>query len=319
MTNRQPTDQFFLVVNGDDLLLTLDECSEVLGISYAEAVETFKDNLPIVGNEAISAEHICTTQNAHNRKMIVTMKVTAPKFLDGEPRAHRWFSQNSSSSRAIPVTRTLEKGYYVPDDIRVAQSGMQGYVVLPEEDVHQYRTRMAKLGEQMYYLVKQNKDRIHKQHLNRYLEPWTLQTKNITGGEEAYDHFFSLRCAGDADPAIYNLAHKVRDVYHNAIAAPKVRAPDIQDWHLPFITEEERDTYSITELMHASAARCARVSYNNFDNTSPDIEKDITLARMLESGRHASPFEHVAVPSSKPGLNGNLPEGFVQLRKTMNI
>ena len=45
-----------------------------------------------------------------------------------------------------------------------------------------------------------------------------------------------------------------------------------------------------------SVARCARVSYLNHDNSTPDVEKDIKLADMLLAAGHMSPLEHIATP-----------------------
>ncbi len=42
------------------------------------------------------------------------------------------------------------------------------------------------------------------------------------------------------------------------------------------------------------------MSYQNHDQTQPDIEKDLALADMLLKSKHMSPFEHQA--HSAPGL-----------------
>ena len=69
-------------------------------------------------------------------------------------------------------------------------------------------------------------------------------------------------------------------------------------WHLPYIRFEELDNSGIftEDLIKCSVARCARVSYNNHDNSNPSIQKDIELAdKLLEAG-HMRPFEHQATP-----------------------
>ena len=43
-----------------------------------------------------------------------------------------------------------------------------------------------------------------------------------------------------------------------------------------------------------SAARCARVSYLNHDQTAPVIERDLELANKLLDASHCTPFEHQA-------------------------
>jgi len=66
--------------------------------------------------------------------------------------------------------------------------------------------------------------------------------------------------------------------------------------HTPFITDEEMAALDPTMVMRVSAARCARVSYMNHDGTNPDITKDLVLAEKLRKDKHASVFEHQAVP-----------------------
>ena len=46
--------------------------------------------------------------------------------------------------------------------------------------------------------------------------------------------------------------------------------------------------------MPISAARCARVSYLNHDQSNPVIKKDLATAEKLLSAHHHSPFEHQA-------------------------
>ena len=83
-----------------------------------------------------------------------------------------------------------------------------------------------------------------------------------------------------------------------------------------------------------ATARCARVSYDNFDG-SDDYDKDIQLYDRLSSMGHYSPFEHTAKAMNEDeyiyckrttllnnkyreqkGWLGNF-QGFIQLRKTL--
>ena len=83
------------------------------------------------------------------------------------------------------------------------------------------------------------------------------------------------------------------------------------EWHLPYITDEDRGTAEATGvpgiLQKMSAARCARVSYLNHDGKSPDRDADLNLFERLAGSEpmHASPLEHVARPlyTSTPSRN----------------
>lgn len=270
----------------------------------------------IKGNEAITAELVLASINAVTKEPLFTIKTTAPKFLDGELRAHRWFSQNSSSSRAIPVSRTLENGIYIPDDVRLTEHGMQGYTLLDDRARSKYRDDAYEVLKIVHDFTSRWQDTVHKQHLNRFLEPWTLQTKIITGGREAFNHFLKLRLASDADPAINALALAIEDIVRSAVA-PVSMHPATSDAHLPFVTAEEKAELSKLQAADVSAARCARVSYNNHDGTTPNVQKDLKLAKMLLQNEHMSPFEHVAFPVMITNCNGTLPPSWEQYRKVL--
>lgn len=81
------------------------------------------------------------------------------------------------------------------------------------------------------------------------------------------------------------------------------------EWHIPFGDQMDEDRlYKVAYDLHGdhasfkydeswkikvATARCARVSYMNFDG-SDDYEKDIALYDRLAASGHMSPFEHVA-------------------------
>lgn len=84
------------------------------------------------------------------------------------------------------------------------------------------------------------------------------------------------------------------------------------EWHIPFISKEllewddicdflskKESTLTIPDIVveetiiKIATARCARVSYLNFEGKD-DYESDIKLHDRLKEARHASPFEHCA-------------------------
>ncbi len=75
------------------------------------------------------------------------------------------------------------------------------------------------------------------------------------------------------------------DKVHTVVSLPYITDEDIKE-----IGEENYKT-----LMKISAARCARVSYNNHDGSKPNIEKDLALYDHLYDGRHMSPMEHACI------------------------
>lgn len=224
-----------------------------------------------------------------------TIETKAPKFIDAELRTHRMLSQNSSSSRAIPF-KPLED-IYIPFDLRKNQKGMQGYEKADEEEAEDFvSTTLCYYNGMARDLYRDHKDHIHKQHLNRYIEPWMFQKKIITGTE--WVNFFKLRLAPEAQPEIQELARCMKEAMLQARLSSKAPAPiEMAEgaWHLPYIRLEEFEL-PLEELRKLSVARCARVSYMNHDKTDPVVEKDLDLYDMLLSSGHMSPFEHQATP-----------------------
>jgi thymidylate synthase ThyX len=252
---------------------------------------------------------------------IISIKTVAPKFLDAEVEKHRMISSNSSSDRAIPTARMLEQEPFLPKDVRLNQPGMQGYE--QTYDLEEFHGALKDLYDHTAEVIKRF-SYIHKQHLNRYLLPFSWQTKLLTANEEQFKYFIFLRKSEHADPAIQELATKVE----KAIANSKPKLLDPGQWHLPFVQEEEeRDT---SEAIKLSVARCARISYNNHDKSEPNILLDIKLHDRLLADRHMSCFEHQATPMGflPKGLthtdtrrrrwSGNF-RGWVQYRQLVNM
>jgi hypothetical protein len=148
----------------------------------------------------------------------------------------------------------------------------------------------------MHLRLSEFKDRVHKQHLNRYPEAYTMQKKVWTATE--WDNFFTLRLADGADPNIRILA----ECMHEAMSqvTPKLLQPG--EWHLPYVYDEERDQYELDELKKISAGRCARVSYDNIHSEKPPQKLAMDLLEM----KHFTPWEHQATPMDVYSLGSNL-------------
>ena len=151
---------------------------------------------------------------------------------------------------------------------------------------------------------------VHKQVTNRLLEPFTYSDMVLAGTD--FDNFFDLREAPDAQPEIRELAlamHKELD------ASTPVELKE-GEWHLPYISAEDRDKADIDTLCKVSCARCARVSYKAFDGSS-SIDKDLALFNRLKDSKHWSPMEFVATPSGSNYKESNY-KGWNQYRRFYN-
>ena len=136
---------------------------------------------------------------------------------------------------------------------------------------------------------------------------WTTQIISSTN----YTNFFALRCHSDAQPEMQHIAELMRDAYFESV--PVLKQPG--EWHLPYLLESEQSLDTLTQRK-ICVARCARVSYKNFDG-SVNVAKDLELYERLCSQvpLHASPAEHIAECMEQNIRCGNF-SGWRQLRKT---
>lgn len=247
---------------------------------------------------------------------LTTFEVVYPKPIHPEMLRHRAHSRTVESSRAKPVhlfVDAVRTNPYIPWHITLNEKGMCGKELTDPkkiEEVTEFIKIMGAWNAQMVEYLANNYG-LHKQVLNRYLEPY-LYTKEVISGTE-WNNFFKLRTAKDAEPHIQDLANLMLKTLNES--EPK----EVKEgyWHLPYVTAEERDLYKDVDLRKVSAARCARCSYKAYDG-SVDIQKDIDLFQFLYDNYHMSPMEHVACASNIVAnwTNSNY-RGWVQLRKTL--
>lgn len=228
---------------------------------------------------------------------LVTMETRYPRFIHAEMMTHRVFSRNAQSSRALPIKKMIAA---VRDEPAMPiywgknQAGMSARREVDEvarrraED--EWRRALASALETAELLSDSEID-LHKQLVNRILEPFAWITVIITATE--WSNFFTQRCHPDAQPEIKHLA----DMMLRAFRASSPQTVALGGWHLPLIQDDER-SLDVALLKKLSVARCARVSYLTHGGTR-DHEKDLELFERLVSGGangHWSPFEHVATP-----------------------
>lgn len=292
----------------------------------------------------ISAKVIADSVSMEDVRL-TTMELVYPRFIHAELMTHRVFSRNASSSRAIPVKRMLQmirENPAVPFSWRMNQPGMQGYEHASIEVATQGQALWLEAMENAISTAeKLDALGLHKQIVNRVTEPFAHIKVVLTS--VYWENWNHLRNSHYADPTIEALAIAIWE-------AREASEPDQLthgEWHLPYVTLEEYEQYYQTALLFngpdiadyvatevakkVSTARCARVSYNNFDGKRAPIEKEFDLYDKLVGShpRHASPAEHQATPDARvwfpgsdqeterwcnPERHGNL-HGWIQHRK----
>lgn len=271
---------------------------------------------------------------------IYTIRMRYPRPIHGEIMTHRVFSRNARSSRAVPVKTMLNEVRtipYVPWHWGKNQKGMQA-----EEECNERVSYTVDAGDSVTVSRKEAwldaRDQAvsiaegfmeagyHKQNPNRLLEPFSWIDTLITATE--WKNFLWLRQHKAAEPHLQDLANLV----DKAIKQTNVQHLKKDEWHLPYITEEEKKLYpfdigGLETLLKLSAARCARISYKPFNGEST-MAAEINRYNMLvsDSRVHASPLEHQAYPDifdpdypntkqwENPDCHGNL-TGWIQHRK----
>ena len=245
-----------------------------------------------------------------NHRFITTFELEYPRFIHSELMTHRLFSRNAASSRAIPVAhmiRQVEENPAMPVHWGMNQPGLQAEFELSEclQRSSQYLwKKAAKSAARIASAL--NKMGLHKQVVNRLLEPFQMMKTVVTATE--LDNFFYLRCHKDAQPEIKVLAEKM---YEALIKAGPAEALYDGEWPVPYVTrfrigdgklryaDCNGQELSVEDAIKVSASCCAQVSYRKNDET---LEKALVIYNRLVDTKpvHASPFEHQATPMLEP-------------------
>lgn len=247
---------------------------------------------------------------------ITTFEIEYPRIVMSEFNTMRAISKNSSSSRAIPVSKMLEhtvKMNIKPIYFGAKQSGMQagdelyGETLQSAKGVWESSLRNAVESSEMLDNLG-----VAKEVTNRLVEPFQLVKVVCTATD--WDNFFNLRLHPDSDPNICMLAYKMYEVMKES----KPQVLKVGQWHLPYVNSAKSDALdsignryedleyyvgdfnflSLEDAIKISAASCASVSYRT---EGISLEKADKIFDMLINAEviHASPFEHLATPISK--------------------
>lgn len=261
---------------------------------------------------------------------LTTFQLQYQRYILPELNTHRSFSRCSLSNRALPTEKLLEQVKLNPWGPKhffkncKGMVGMEEYSVFESNALQSVFAQIANstalgIENALDVLKRQGIDSIHKQTINRLLEPYQSVKTVLTADNKALAHFFKLRCAPDAQPEMQELAKEMKRKYEENT---NIRQLNDGDLYLPYITEEERNQgHSKDLLMRASSMRCARVSYDKLDGVHNTIEADAEACEKLISKEHFSPLEMACYVDTKvnrmdnENLISNFQFPFVQFRK----
>lgn len=240
---------------------------------------------------------------------ITTLELVYPRYIHSELMTHRVFSRNASSSRATPINVLIDEVLNDPvffDFVGCNKAGMVADEPLECEQLIKFKEDWYALGELVAHAVKAMSDKygVHKQTLNRALEPWSRIRTLVTSTD--WDNFFKLRLAPDAQPEMQSLAKAMK-------GAMELSTPVENKKHLPYVLPCE---FGLDFAQKLSVARCARVSYGRLNGKEMNPSDDINLYERLMISGHMSPFEHVAFAIGD-GISFDNYHGWMSLRHVL--
>lgn len=260
----------------------------------------------------IRVQPVQASHNSMTATTVYTMLATYPRSIHAQFLTHRDKSKNSSSSRAIPVLTEIENIKADPVQIMWSrnQKGMQGELITDENEIQDLNNLVMDYREAAFSFVEGLSDpkghNIHKQNVNRFLEPFSNITVLISATE--WSNFDWLRIDGAAQHEIAVLAAALKECRENMVAMPIYEG----EYHVPFVDRirdedgklryysmESQVELTLEEAIQVSASCNAQTSYRRLDDS---LEKAEDMEGKLRSGEklHASPYEHIATPIQLP-------------------
>ena len=253
----------------------------------------------------IKATVICDSVSEQGVRL-TTFEIEYPRIVMSEFNTMRAISKNSSSSRAIPVSKMLEHTKIInlkPIYFGSKKSGMQAGDELQGDALEKVKLLWEEaLDYASYYSETLDRLGVAKEVCNRLVEPFQLVKVVCTATD--WENFFNLRLHPDADPNICMLAYKM----YQAMQESEPVELKAGEYHLPYVDFDNKFGYiadqtilTLEEAVKISAASCASVSYRTEGMT---LEKADKIFDMLIKAEvvHSSPFEHLATPV-KPKFN----------------
>jgi len=260
----------------------------------------------------IIVQPVMASMNIMTATPVFSMLATYPRSIHAQMLTHRTNSKNSSSSRAIPTLTEIENIRNNPVKILWTRNakGMQGERITDEKEIQELDDLVIGFREAAFKFASDLSDKnghnIHKQNINRFLEPFANITVRYTATE--WDNFDWLRIDGAAQGEIEELATKMKECRDNMVAMPIYEG----EYHVPFVDRirdedgvlryysmESQVELTLEEAIKVSSSCAAQTSYRKLDDS---LDKADDMEAKLKSGckLHASPFEHVCTPIQLP-------------------
>lgn len=293
---------------------------------------------------AVSAKVVADSKFGSTR--LITLEIELHRFVLPELNTHRALSRNFQSSRAVPVEKMIEQVRNNPAIPLHWGKNEPGMVANEELDNTIIRdSNCTDMECAKYYWNCAADDAaghaeglvlhgVHKQIVNRLLEPFMWTRGVTTATLDAWQAFLKLRNHKDAQPEIKVLAVEIEK------AIEESEPVELKEgwWHTPYydsgfwtpfhLDEDCTDNPAfLDEAIQISASCCAQVSYRKLDDSLEKAKKIYDMLNLPENGvypedpPHFSPTEHIARAGKCDSfLSGNFHNNdFIQYRKLLEI
>lgn len=257
------------------------------------------------------AEVIQQSKCAVTGAKLTTFSVKYGLIIHAEALRHRMLSRGVKSNRAIPpavIRKEVLDDPYIPMWFGANQAGMVANDLVRFPTIAKAVWLGARYPALAAHWVADKLLGGHKEWVNRLLSPWQWVRETITSTE--WDNLYNLRIHQDAQKDIQVIAkamYSAASSYSDCVVLRKGQ------WHVPYVSRYVEDVggYSVIhyidndgkrltteQALKASAARCARSSYDNHDKTKATYSGDVDLwNQLIESDpKHSSPVEHQGTP-----------------------
>ena len=283
-------------------------------------------NLEFFNRETLITAKVIADSINETGQRLTTFELEFPRLILSECNTHGAIEKNTSSSRAIPVSKMLDhilQQNLKPIYFGSKKSGMQAGEELTGEDLQYakdvWESALKNAVEQADLL---DECGVAKEVTNRITEPYQL-IKAVWSATD-WENWFNLRLEKDADPNICMLAYKMYEAMSKSMPVLLKKG----EYHLPYVGKydipvaysdlggyEYETGYNVfyydkecdhtiehcltlEEAIKYSVASCAQVSYRSEGMT---LEKAEKIWNMLVKSEvvHASPLTHIATPIVK--------------------
>lgn len=273
----------------------------------------------------VVADSVHYLAGRRNPRRLTSFVLRFPRYALPELGTHRFLSKNTASSRALPIEKVIQEVTGDPATFVYWGRNMKGMSaaeeLAPDQIDEALSVWLTARDSAVASAKRLSALGLHKQNVNRLLEPWCYTTVLCTATD--YANFYALRRHKDAMPEMKGLADAMFSAQQASTPVDRTDSKGIDRWHLPLVREEERHSL-MSAAIKVCVGRCARVSYLTFDGRL-DFNADVALHDRLLTSGHFSPFEHPSLPFRQPfwkrwtghsDRSGNL-HGWAQYRKSL--